>query len=101
MFELACLLLVLVWLYFWLSGHWFARVIAFLAMLSASGVVGLVALLAMPSMPETGPWTKYQQSKAATGLPPGPPAKLSEGGQVVARLPDGTELQFPQGTADK
>jgi glucan phosphoethanolaminetransferase (alkaline phosphatase superfamily) len=54
MFELACLLLAFVWLYFWLSGHWFARVIAFLAMLGAAGVAGFIAFMVMPSRP--GPW---------------------------------------------
>jgi hypothetical protein len=54
MLELACLLLVLVWLYFWLSGHWFARVVGFLAILGAAGVVGFIAFLVMP--PKPGPW---------------------------------------------
>jgi hypothetical protein len=97
MFELICLLLALVWLYFWLSGHWFARVIAFLAMLGAASVAGFVVFLTMPSMPDrTDPWSKYQPSNTSTNLH----TLSKDGASIVARLPDGTELEFPDGTAD-
>jgi hypothetical protein len=87
MFELACLSLALAWLYFWLSGHWFARVIAFLAILGAAGVAGFVAFMVMPSKP--GPWDVVSEEPASSTQPDGPWNKYRAGEHKPVIATDG------------